>query len=152
MGRPCVGPFVYRMSLWIFCPCGFRIHRGINSGSATRADNISAFTVSGITNPRGHRSDNGNDNDTRPCGFAIHRVVNCGSATRADWKSANHRLGDYKSPRTRRHDVFIPCRDLACLGPCLVVHFFFARAKKKPNQRRNSPADRKKAKNQSMFS
>ena len=64
------------------CPCGFAIHRVVNCGSATRADNISAFTVSGITNPRGHRSDNGNDNDTRPCGFAIHRVVNCGSATR----------------------------------------------------------------------
>ena len=34
-------------------PCGFAIHRVINCGSVTRADNISAFIDSGIANPRG---------------------------------------------------------------------------------------------------
>ena len=34
-------------------PCGFAIHRVINCGSAPRADSISAFIDSGITNPRG---------------------------------------------------------------------------------------------------
>ena len=34
---------------------------------------------------------------------------------------------------------------------CL-VHFFFCMTKKEMNQRKKSPADRKKAKNQSMFS
>ena len=46
------------------CPCGFVIHRGINCGSVTRADSISAITTSGIRNPRGQRDlifDNRND-------------------------------------------------------------------------------------------
>ena len=38
------------------CPCGFAIHRGIDCGSATRADNISAINASGITNPRGQKA------------------------------------------------------------------------------------------------
>ena len=38
-----------------FCPCGFAIHRVINSGSVTRADGKTAVTSSGITNPRGHK-------------------------------------------------------------------------------------------------
>ena len=43
------------MTIRIFhvCPCGFVIHRVLNSGSVTRADNISAITASGIANPRG---------------------------------------------------------------------------------------------------
>ena len=42
------------MSLWIVGPCGFAIHRVTNCGSATRADYKSAFTASGIANPRGN--------------------------------------------------------------------------------------------------
>ena len=38
------------------CPCGFAIHRVINCRSVTRADNISAFNDSGITNPRGQKA------------------------------------------------------------------------------------------------
>jgi len=52
-------------------------------------------------------------------------------------------LGDLQSPR---------CWLRICYPRGCLVHFFFARAKKKPNQRRNSPAARKKAKNRSMFS
>ena len=44
-------------------PCGFAIHRESNCGSATRADNISAFSDSGITNPRGQKDKTKNSED-----------------------------------------------------------------------------------------
>lgn len=37
-------------------PVDFRIHGVVDCGSVARADSISAISISGIANPRGHQS------------------------------------------------------------------------------------------------